>query len=108
MTFLLIKYNKKLDVVSPETYGMDTWGSWSHQESIEKKKKYWYTRYWSPGGEWLEDTVVERKLNVVVETTDIQDILRYVYEKYDEQIPIIIEQIREIVNDYLDFIKHFN
>ena len=40
MVWLLIKYAANTyKLVSPNTYGIETWGS-DNQDSIEKKKKY--------------------------------------------------------------------
>ena len=51
MVWLLIKYAANTyKLVSPNTYGIETWGS-DNQDSIEKKKKYQYVVNWTAGNE---------------------------------------------------------
>lgn len=51
MIFLVVDYGEgNIEVLSPENYGMDTWGM-STQEGIKKKDDgCWYTTYWLDGG----------------------------------------------------------
>ena len=106
MTLLLVK-DSKIDysLLSPETYGMDTWGM-NSQRSLEKKYKHWYTHYWKAGNEWINDYEEEHKLNVVVETTDITEIMRYIFEHKLMNIKNkILDNFKEIVDDYISFMK---
>lgn len=105
MILLLIKRNdEELDLVSPETYGMATWGSFSHQEGIEKKDDgKWYFEWWSSGNEWIEDTNEELEINVLLETKDLDDILSYVRMNNPKYIQKILSAAKEIYNDFIDF-----
>jgi hypothetical protein len=106
MRFLVIKTNDSLDVVSPETYGMATWGA-NTQEGIDKRDDGWYSTYWSAGNEWIEDTIEEDKLDVVLETKDIDEVLAYVLKNNPKEFHKIITAIKDIVIDYLDFEDYF-
>ena len=48
MTYLLIKEKgkKKYRLECPEIYGIKTWGN-TCQTTLEKKRKYWYIKYWA-------------------------------------------------------------
>lgn len=95
LTFLLVKNeDKTIDLYCPETYGMDTWGM-STQKSINKRDDGWYYTYWSDGGEWLEDTREEYKLNVILETKDKYKLLNFVIQYYPNQLEEIEEKIKE-------------
>ena len=106
MVFLVVKYGERLEVVSPETYGMDTWGG-SHQEGIEFKKDGWYSTWWSAGNEWIEDTNEEDKLDVVLETENFEEVLKYFIEHSPKEYRKANATIKEIINDYLDFDDYF-
>jgi hypothetical protein len=104
MRYLLIENeNKTFTLLSPETYGMDSWGS-SSQESINKKEDdKWYFHYWSDGGQWLDDTNEEFDAKVVLETTDIDEILRYVSKNNESELEHVLQDAKIIYNDYIDF-----
>lgn len=103
MILLLTKDESgSLAVYSPETYGMETWGM-STQRSIDKKDDGWYTTYWSSGGEWLNDTYEEDKLDVIIETGNLDEVLSYVIENKPEYLSSIITELKEIVTEYLDY-----
>ena len=102
MLFLIIKTGDNLEVVSPETYGMDTWGM-STQEAIEKRKDGWYSTYWSDGGQWLEDINEEDKLDVVLETENFEEVLKYFIKDSSKNYRKAIASVKEIINDYLDY-----
>lgn len=86
MKYLLVKEKgkRKYTLYCPDTFGVETWGSGSYQTELKKKRKYWYIETWNYGGEWLEDEITETKLNVVIETSDLDDIIHYV-AKYNEK-----------------------
>ena len=102
MVFLIIKKDDNLEVVSPETYGMDTWGG-STQQGIEKRPDGWYSTYWSDGGQWLDDINEEDKLDVVLETKNFDAVLEYFIKNNSKNYRKAIASIKEIINDYLDF-----
>lgn len=81
LIYLLCKYRKNVCVYSPTTYGCETWGSTS-QDSIEKKRKYWYICSWTSGNEWFEDITYKDRLNVILETQDVKELFRYVKKNY--------------------------
>ena len=110
MLFLVVKHEQgNIEVLSPENYGMETWGM-STQIGIDKKEDgCWYTTYWSDGGEWLEDTYEEYKLNVLLETTDVGVVLTFILKQENltvEKMKELVEQIKEIFDDSLGWFEH--
>lgn len=110
MLFLVVDHGEgNIEVLSPENYGIDTWGM-STQESLKKKDNgCWYSTYWSDGGQWLEDTYEEDKLNVLLETTDISEVLAFILKQENlstEKLKEIITQIKEIFNDSIMLFEH--
>ena len=109
MLFLVVEHSKgNIEVLSPNNYGMDTWGM-STQEGLKQKEDGWYTTYWSDGGQWLEDINEEDKLNVLLETTDIDKLLSFILAyKYItlDSVKIIVQQIKEIVDDTMMWFEH--
>lgn len=109
MKLLLVKKGKnQYDLVSPETFGMETWGSSSYQVGLKKKRKFWYIEFWSYGGEYLDDELDETKLNVVKETSDIDEIIRYLNEHNIKEIQHIYEEAKKIFNEHIEFMKWIN
>ncbi len=109
MLLLLVKHESgDLEVISPDNYGMATWGM-STQEGLKKKEDGWYTTYWSDGGQWLEDTYEEDKLNVILETVDVDEVLSFIL-KYEtitlEKTKELVAQIKEIVDDTLHWFEY--
>lgn len=104
MTYLLVKEKgkKQYSLYCPDTYGADSWGS-TTQTSIVKKRKFWYIHTWIAGNEWVDDEEWQSKLNVVLETSDLDEILNYVKEHNEKEIEYLFKEAREIYNDYLDF-----
>ena len=104
MILLVVEHEQgNIEVLSPENYGMETWGR-STQIGIDQKEDGWYTTFWSSGGEWLEDFYEEDKLNVLLETTDADEVLTFILKQENltvEKIKELIEQIKEILNDTL-------
>lgn len=109
MIFLVVKHSKgNIEVLSPENYGMDTWGM-STQEGIDKKDDGWYTTYWSDGGHWLEDTYEENKLNVLLETTDVEEVLTFILQQENltvEKMKELVKQIKKIFNDSIMWFEY--
>lgn len=110
MIFLVVDHGEgNIEVLSPENYGMDTWGM-STQEGIKKKDDgCWYTTYWSDGGQWLEDTYEEDKLNVLLETTDVSEVLTFILKQENldmEKMKKLVEQIKEIFDDSIMWFEH--
>ena len=66
---------------------METWGE-TTQRSLEKKHKHWYTHYWKAGNEWTNDYVEEHRLNVVLATTQIEEVVNYLLA-HKSKCPII-------------------
>lgn len=110
MILLVVKHeNGKIEILSPESYGMETWGM-SAQEGIDKEDDgCWYITYWSDGGQWLEDTYEEFKLNVLLETTDVSEVLTFILNQENltvEKMKELIEQIKEIFDDVIGWFEH--
>lgn len=104
---LLCKSGKNVRVYSPTTYGCETWGSTS-QDSIEKKRKYWYICSWTSGNEWFDDITFSYKLNVILETQDVKELLKYVKNNYPhclESVKDDCENIQETFNKILSWGK---
>lgn len=77
--YLLVRSRgNRYKLYSPDTYGADTWG-FNSQLSLEKKRKYWYIRYWRGGSFDLDipDYKEDIRLNVVMETSSYEDIVEY-------------------------------
>lgn len=109
MLLLVVEHEQgNIEVLSPENYGMETWGM-STQEGLKQKEDGWYTTYWSSGGEWLNDTYEEDKLNVLLETTDVGEVLTFILQQENltvEKMKELIEQIKEIFDDALGWFEH--
>lgn len=107
MIWLLVRHQRNIySLYSPSTYGMETWGM-NSQRSLDKKQKHWYASSWTAGNEYVDDLYDECRLNVVVETTDISEIVRFMYQKKcsKEQIKEILDKAQEEFKNYIDFEK---
>jgi hypothetical protein len=110
MTYLLVKEkgNKNYTLYCPDTFGIESWGSSSSQTGLKKKRKSWYIETWYSGGKWLEDEITETKLNVVKETADLDEIIRYLVNHNEKEIEHIYKDARKIYNEYLDLSEYFH
>ena len=105
MTLLLVRNSKSsYSLFSPDTYGTDTWGM-NSQRDLVKKRKHWYTTYWCGGNDYIDDYSEEDKVNVVLETKDIDEIVKYLYNKKVKGITAILDEYAEIVKDYISIEK---
>lgn len=105
MLWLLEKVGKKhFNLYSPSVYGMSTWGT-DYQDSLEKSRKNWYFVHWVAGNEWVDDSTIKTKLNVVLETTDITKVIAYVSKCNDEELSHILQQARETFNNFVSLIE---
>ena len=102
MRYLLVKNGKEVHLYSPDTYGMETWGT-NDQDSITYKRKYWYISSWSAGNEWVDDREYDYKLNVVKSTTHVFEIMNYVEEKYPKSLESVTRELLKILEDYRAF-----
>ena len=104
MKYLLVKEkNNKFTLYCPETYGMNTWGE-SSQLSLEKKRKYWYMTHWTAGNDYIDDVTESYKLNVVLETPHLQQVISYITAHVTNNrsiIESILVQAQEIYHDYV-------
>ena len=109
MIYLLAKEKgkKNYTLYCPDTFGSKSWGSSYSQTSLTKKRKSWYIETWYYGGEWLDDKIIETKLNVVKETADLDEIIRYLTEHNEKEIEHIYKDARKIYNEYLDLSEAF-
>lgn len=103
-----IKPNKPTyKIFSPSTYGMETWGDFHYQESIEKSRKHWYIKSWHSGGEYYNDEIDKIRLKVVFETSDSKELEKYIFSLKDkikpEGVIELLKQVKTIINDELDF-----
>ena len=107
MVWLLVRDKRNsYSLYSPSTYGMETWGSTS-QDSIERKSKYWYFYTWRAGGDWQDDYKESIKINVVCESTNIDDILYYlaIHSAKPEVIKQILDTAKKEFEAYVEFNK---
>lgn len=107
MTLLLVRNSKSsYSLFSPTTYGADTWGE-NSQRGLVKKRKYWYITYWCGGNDYVDDYYEEDKINVVLETDNIDKILKYLDNKKADRVDIegILDEYGEIVKDYISIEK---
>jgi hypothetical protein len=106
MRYLLVKEKSgKFVLYCPEIFGSETWGL-STQVSLEKKKKYWYIHLWTAGNEWVEDTNEKHRINVVLETSDLEEVIGYVSNATNGDqgaIGSILVQAQDIYHDYVAF-----
>ena len=102
MRYLLVKNGKEVHLYSPDTYGMETWGT-NDQDSIIFKRKYWYISSWSAGNEWIDDREYDFKLNVVKSTAHVYEIINYVEEKYPKSLESVTRELLAILEDYRKF-----
>ena len=109
MIYLLVKEKSKKQyrLYCPNIFGIETWGSTS-QDSLVKKKKYWYIHHWSAGSDWIDDINESYKLNVVMETSDLDAIIRYVAIHNEKEIEHLYKDARVIYNKYLDMCECFH
>lgn len=107
MVYLLIKEKgkKKYHLECPEIYGIETWGN-TCQTTLEKKRKYWYIKYWSAGNDYIDGVNENLRVNVVLETTDLQEALNYVIKatgNNEAVVSSILAQAQEIYYEYVAF-----
>lgn len=103
MDFLLVREKgNKFKLYSPDIYGVHTWGQTS-QDSIRKKKKNWYKTHWTAGNDFIDDLYSEHKLNVVLESTDIREIVRYALKYNESEAEHLLTDAQCLYNDYIGF-----
>ena len=103
--YLLAKENNKFTLYCPDLFGLETWGG-RRQLSLEKKRKYWYITQWTAGNDYVEDVNDSCRLNVVLEATDLQEVLNYVIRTTNSSpaaIESILVQAQEIQNERVAF-----
>ena len=107
MTYLITKQNKKFNIYIPTIYGCETWGDGHYQESIEKKRKFWYITSWRYGGEWGNDITTNYKLKVVCETNSLYEVIRYLCEAKvsKEEFDTLLDSAQKQINDFITFEK---
>ena len=103
-TLLVCKCNRGKDVriYSPNTYGMETWGSTS-QDFLDKKRKYWYIYSWTDGGEWFDDITYECKLDVLLETKRLFEVIKYVEQNYPHCLQSVKDECEDIITKHNAF-----
>ena len=103
--YLLAKENNKFKLYCPDLFGIESWGDRS-QVSLEKKRKYWYITYWSAGNDYVDDVEESYRLDVVLEATDLQQVLNYIIKETNSNsavIESILVQAQEIQNERVAF-----
>jgi hypothetical protein len=108
--YLLAKENNKFKLYCPDLFGLETWGDRS-QVSLEKKRKYWYINHWVAGNDYVDDTADSYRLNVVLEATELQEVLNYVIKDTNSNptaIESILVQAQEIYHERVSFENWLN
>lgn len=101
--FLLAKYENEYHLYCPETYGLATWGDGYYQESIEQEDSKWFFHTWSAGNEWTEDELDQTDIPVVLTTSSLKRVIRYLknHKATVEEIKAILAEAKEIIWDYM-------
>jgi hypothetical protein len=105
MNYLLVKEQNKFKLYCPEIFGVETWGS-HRQTSLEKKRKYWYINYWTAGNDYTDDSEESCRLNVVLETSNLKEVLKYVSKETKNNraaIESILVQAQNLYHDQVAF-----
>lgn len=107
MIFLVVKNeDDSIEVISPETYGMDTWGQSSQTSLKQRNDGTWYIHYWSDGGQWLPDVNEDIELEVLLQTVDVDEVLTYVIRNKEEQLTECFKQVKQIIAECLDMFDY--
>lgn len=101
--YLLAKYESEYHLYCPETHGFATWGSWDYQEDIIYENNKWFFSSWSPGNEWIDDEINQDEIPVILETTSLKRVIRYLknHKATIEQIKAIVVESKQIIRDYV-------
>ena len=101
--YLLAKYENEYHLYSPETFGLATWGNGHYQEDIIYENNKWFFDSWSAGNEWIEDEINQDEIPVVLETTSLKRVIRYLknHQATVEQIKAIVAESKQIIWDYV-------
>lgn len=106
--FILAKSKEnKFVVYCPSIYGSKTWGS-NHHDSIVKKRKKWYFEDWIAGNQYIDGALMFSKINVVLETSDINEILKYVFKVNPQEIKHILFDIYCLIKEFILFSAFFD
>jgi hypothetical protein len=100
--YLVAKENDKFTLYCPDIFGIESWGARS-QVSLEKKRKYWYITTWSAGDEYHDDTEESVRLNVVLEATDLDQVVNYIMGVCPTAVESILVQAQEIYHERVAF-----
>ena len=105
MIWLLIKRENDYYIESPDTYGMETWGTDS-QNSIYYKNGHWYFSYWRAGNDYIDDEDDEEEIdNIILETKDLDEVFTYLNNQNTskETKLKILKKAKEEVLSHLSF-----
>jgi len=58
---------------------------------------------WTAGNDWIDDTLYKTKLNVVIETKELSDIIKYIEKNNEKQLREIVEAASKILADKAAF-----
>ena len=100
--YLVAKENNKFILYCPDLFGVETWGARS-QVSLEKKRKYWYITTRSAGDDCNEDTEESVRLNVVLEATELEQVVNYIMKVCPAAIESILIQAQELYHERVAF-----
>ena len=100
--YLVVKENNKFILYCPDLFGIESRGARS-QVSLEKKRKYWYITTWSAGDDYNKDTEESVRLNVVLEATDLDQVVNYIMRVCPAAIESILVQAQELYHERVAF-----
>ncbi len=100
--YLLAKENNNFKLYCPDLFGIESWGARS-QVSLEKKRKYWYITTWSAGDDYTDDTEESVRLNVVLEATELAQVVNYIMRVCPSAVESILMQAQEIYHERVAF-----
>ena len=100
--YLVAKEDDKFKLYCPDIFGLESCGT-RRQVSLEKKRKYWYITTWSAGDDSNDDTEESVRLNVVLEATELEQVVNYIMKVCPTAIESILLQAQELYHERVAF-----
>ena len=100
--YLVAKEDDKFKLYCPDLFGFESWGT-RRQVSLEKGRKYWYIITRSVGDDSNDDTEGSVRLNVVLEATELEQVVNYIMKVCPAAIESILIQAQELYHERVAF-----
>lgn len=100
--YLVAKEDDKFKLYCPDIFGLESWGT-RRQVSLEKKRKYWYITTWSAGDDTNDNIEESIRLNVVLEATELEQVVNYIMKVCPTAIESILIQAQELYHERVAF-----